>query len=756
MKRSTLKALPLVAATAFFIFFSSGALSQVQTAKYISISSNCNAFYEYLPEGYSSGSSTYPLIIFLHGLGELGAGTSITLPKVLNNAIPNLIRQGRFPNSFYVNGNTYKFIVLSPQFVAWPTAKDVSDVIDYAARTYRVNPKRVYVTGLSMGGGGTWSIAADPTYNKKLAAIVPVCGALYPTTARAYAVADANIPVWATHNSVDPTVPVDYTNNYITYIKARNPNAIAKKTIFNVTGHDAWTTTYDPNFRENGLNVYEWMLQYEQGAATVPVVNQPPVANAGVDQAITLPANSARLLGSGQDADGTITSYLWTKVMGPAAGSISSTTTASPTLSGLEQGTYWYELKVTDDKGATATDRVAINVLAPVTQAPVVNAGSDLTITLPVNYVHLWGNATDQDGWITSAQWTQVYGPSTASITYPAVVNTSVTGLVSGTYIFQLNATDNAGNTSGDQVVVNVNAAAGSSAPSTGSGTTTKYINVNVYGGINPYNNSAWNNWNVVTATGTNASVNISSGFFKYSDGASSSIKALLSHSQQVRDNGTPYVTGTMAPAEVLRYVSYSSVNRTLKLSGLSVNKKYTIDLYASRNTNGYPTTFSVNGQSVYINTYNNASNKATFSNLTPNSSGEIVVEIYKHNVWNYLNGFTVTEVGSSSVTASARVTDVPTGEIVERNDQPGKQILEVYPNPVLNQLQLKLQNHHTGQLVVRVYDVTGAIKSEVRTTKNHELMQMTVPFEKLSTGTYFIRCTIGDWTETRQVLKIK
>jgi len=92
--------------------------AQVQTARYISMNANTKGFYEYLPEGYNaSGTQTYPLILFIHGMGELGDGSAAKLPLVLRNAIPKLISQSKFPTSFTVNGQTFRFVIISPQFV---------------------------------------------------------------------------------------------------------------------------------------------------------------------------------------------------------------------------------------------------------------------------------------------------------------------------------------------------------------------------------------------------------------------------------------------------------------------------------------------------------------------------------------------------------------------------------------------------------------------------------------------------------------
>lgn len=187
--------------------------------------------------------------------------------------------------------------------------------------------------------------------------------------------------------------------------------------------------------------------------------NLPPTANAGTDRTITLPTNSTNLQGSGTDADGTIASYAWTQVSGPATFNLGTPNGATTTLINLVQGTYVFRLTVTDNAGATGTDDVTVTVNAAVNLPPTANAGSDITITLPTNSVTLVGSGTDADGTIASYAWSRVSGPTTYTITSPASASTTVTGLVQGTYVFRLTVTDNAGATATDNVTVTVNAA---------------------------------------------------------------------------------------------------------------------------------------------------------------------------------------------------------------------------------------------------------------------------------------------------------
>ena len=193
---------------------------------------------------------------------------------------------------------------------------------------------------------------------------------------------------------------------------------------------------------------------------TVNAANIPPISNAGQDQTITLPSNSITLSGSGSDADGTIASYSWTKISGPSSYSIANASSASTSVTGLVQGIYKFELKVTDNSGAAArSDTLQVTVNPHPNQAPVPNAGLDQTITLPVNTVTLSGSGIDGDGTIVSYVWTKISGPANYTIVNPTSAVTNVTGLVQGIYQFQLQVTDNDGATGTDIVLITVNAA---------------------------------------------------------------------------------------------------------------------------------------------------------------------------------------------------------------------------------------------------------------------------------------------------------
>src|SRR6476661_4698762 len=167
-------------------------------------------FLEYKPADYQQTDKTkkYPLIIFLHGIGERGNGTT-ELNRVATNGIPKYIKYGN-PMRFTWNDKTESFLVLSPQlssdFGSWPDLY-VDEMIKYAKANLNIDTNRIILTGLSLGGGGVWHYAAAIWSNtQKLAAIGISCGTKQLSN---YGfIADGNLPTWAFHAMDDAVVPV--------------------------------------------------------------------------------------------------------------------------------------------------------------------------------------------------------------------------------------------------------------------------------------------------------------------------------------------------------------------------------------------------------------------------------------------------------------------------------------------------------------------------------------------------------------------
>ncbi|HOZ68266.1 MAG TPA: PKD domain-containing protein [Chitinophagaceae bacterium] len=206
----------------------------------------------------------------------------------------------------------------------------------------------------------------------------------------------------------------------------------------------------------------------EYGGVSVPVVNLPPVVNAGVDKTITLPVNNVTLSGSATDADGSIAVYAWTRTSGPSTPTLSGANTSSLSASNLVAGTYLFRLTATDNNGATAWDETVVIVAGsgtPANLAPTANAGTDKTIVLPVNSIALTGSGTDPDGTIASYAWTYRSGPSTPVLTGATTANVTAGSLVAGTYVLRLTVKDNGGLSGFDDVNIIVSASTTTNLP---------------------------------------------------------------------------------------------------------------------------------------------------------------------------------------------------------------------------------------------------------------------------------------------------
>lgn len=234
----------------------------------------CNGFWEYLPAGYNT-SQKYPLIIALGGVGEMGSGSSTDLQVMLYSGIPYTIKNGKFPSSTTVNGKTYQFVVIAPQVSTNPNEFTLDNIYKYCLQHYSVDPDRVYMTGYSQGGGNiAWYVSANSIFAQNIAALLPIAVSVTLSPTQTQTIASSNLPVLATDNSGDSWFTTNTINN-VNQINSSTPapTPLAAYYLFNASGHGGWNETYDPTvFTYNGLNAYQWMLQYQRSAAALPVV----------------------------------------------------------------------------------------------------------------------------------------------------------------------------------------------------------------------------------------------------------------------------------------------------------------------------------------------------------------------------------------------------------------------------------------------------------------------------------------------------
>ncbi len=195
----------------------------------------------YLPKDYDQKES-WPVLLFLHGSGERGDN----LDLVKKHGPPKLIGTGK----------QFPLIVVSPQCPngRWWEAVELATLLDEIVEKYKVDQDRIYVTGLSMGGFGTWSLAEYQP--NRFAAIVPICGGgeVY------WSETLAHLPVWAFHGAKDTAVPTERSKQMVEALKKDGGNP--KFTIYPDAGHDSWTQAY------NTPELYEWLLQQKRAAKT--------------------------------------------------------------------------------------------------------------------------------------------------------------------------------------------------------------------------------------------------------------------------------------------------------------------------------------------------------------------------------------------------------------------------------------------------------------------------------------------------------
>lgn len=208
--------------------------------------------------------------------------------------------------------------------------------------------------------------------------------------------------------------------------------------------------------------IYIDNLRYANRLATaadmgISAANTPPVANAGNDTTITAPQSWAYLRGwASTDPDGTISSYSWSNVSGPSAGSIMNPNQAQTTAGALIPGVYVFSLTVADDQGAVDSDEMTITVNpAPANVAPVANAGADIKVFEGVTSIQLNGSGTDSDGTIAKYGWRLLYGEP-LQFSDDSINNPIITNLAPGKYLIQLTVIDNDGAADTDELWLEV------------------------------------------------------------------------------------------------------------------------------------------------------------------------------------------------------------------------------------------------------------------------------------------------------------
>ncbi|HZL36577.1 MAG TPA: prolyl oligopeptidase family serine peptidase [Tepidisphaeraceae bacterium] len=198
----------------------------------------------YLPADYNKeADKKFPLILFLHGSGERGSDVN----KVKVHGPPKMVEA--HPDAEPAKD----FIVVSPQCPTdgWWKADELNALLDDVMARYHVDGDRVYLTGLSMGGFGTWDMASK--FPKRFAAIAPMCGGGNAGMVRHI----KNLPIWVFHGAADHVVPVQRSDEMVEALK--KAGADVKYTRYPGVDHDCWTRSYA------NPELYSWFLSHKRG-----------------------------------------------------------------------------------------------------------------------------------------------------------------------------------------------------------------------------------------------------------------------------------------------------------------------------------------------------------------------------------------------------------------------------------------------------------------------------------------------------------
>lgn len=204
----------------------------------------------HLPNDYAvDAGRQWPLMLFLHGAGERGDDLSM----VERHGPPKMAAAGDSPSNIDL-----PFILVSPQCPAgerW-NATALVHLIDHIQASHRVDPRRIYVTGLSMGGYGTWDLITN--YPEKFAAAAPICGGGDPISIllarREKRENISALPIWNFHGAQDTVVPPKRSEVMVEAIARIGGNI--RYTVYPDAGHDSWTATYD------NADLYQWFLSH--------------------------------------------------------------------------------------------------------------------------------------------------------------------------------------------------------------------------------------------------------------------------------------------------------------------------------------------------------------------------------------------------------------------------------------------------------------------------------------------------------------
>ncbi|MBS1660655.1 MAG: carbohydrate-binding protein [Bacteroidetes bacterium] len=762
----------------------------------------------HLPDDYGKTTTKYPIMVFLHGIGEGGTNPASIYGNSNAGGPAYWISQGKFPSSFVnpADKKTYKYIIISPQSTqGWSTTAPQLDVIlTWLIKNYRVDEARLYLTGLSAGGEGVVEYCGQilssgskyvPTH--KIAALIPmsaVMNAVYEPNYASTMYAN-KVKFWGFGSPSDThganTLGLVYYLNILS-------SGYAIQTSYS-GGHCCWGQFYDPSFKQSGMSIYEWALQYTQGtsappsdpdsgptAPTNPTTYTIPgkVEAEGYASMLGVQTETTSDAGAGQDV-GWIDNGDWMKynVNCTAAGQY----TVSFRVASLNTGAAFQVLN--------AAGSVLATVTVPNTGAYQTWQTVTANVTLPAGASTLTIKSTTGYNW--NFNWMQfspvVTGPSNPTGTVIAIPGKGEAENYAAMGGVQTETTADAGGgldvgwiDNGDYMDYSVNVAtAGAYTASfrvasinTGATFQVTQSNGTVLGTVTVPNTGSYQVWQTVTANLT-----LPAGTNTLRIKSTSTLNWNLNWFQFVQAS-TPPTSGTGAAIpgkiEAESYTQWSGVGTetTLDAGGgkdvAGIDKgdwmEYTVSVASSGTyTASFRVATPLSGASIQI-----LSDGTQVGLFKPGSTGDwqtwqtftttVTLSAGSHKLrivsaadaqfnfnWMQFTLGTVsasTRVGAQSSSAALFGTDAAT------DAGSSAAALTLFPNPVRDQLTLQVNNSETGSMSVQIIDASGAVRGVYNYSKTSTYFQANLSAANLPAGVYFLRIQVGKWSDVRKIVK--
>jgi len=233
----------------FFVFFwvilfqgcSAQSSSRLIDSSFETVTTEDYQYYLYFPEDYDAKKDEkFPLLLFLHGGGESGG----VLEEIKTNGPPKLIAEGK----------QFPFLILAPQHPhpkQWWNTRALIQLLDTVVKNNRVDKNRIYLTGLSRGGGAAWELAVQ--YPDKFAAMAVVCG-MTPVPYASWI--DKNMPIWVFHGTDDRSIPISESEEMVKKLKSMGYNVQFTK--YEGVGHNSWEKAYTTD------ELYQWFIKQKR------------------------------------------------------------------------------------------------------------------------------------------------------------------------------------------------------------------------------------------------------------------------------------------------------------------------------------------------------------------------------------------------------------------------------------------------------------------------------------------------------------